>query len=111
MDFPLDLNIERSDSIDNNRDKNDNNSHCSTLQGQQDVNNLLNDAINEQYNQDEHCQFENDSQPLNVTHMTTVDYLKRHPCTYRGCNKVFYSRTSLIHHKQSHAIDKPNMGI
>ncbi|CAH8865611.1 unnamed protein product [Trichobilharzia szidati] len=110
MDFPLDLNIEQSDPIDNANGSNssNNNDDYSTLQ--QHVNNFLNDAMNEHYNQQqEHCQLQQTSQSSNLTHITTVDYLKRHPCTYRGCGKVFYSRTSLIYHKQSHAIDKPYM--
>ncbi|KAH8873228.1 Zinc finger protein 143 [Schistosoma japonicum] len=72
----------------------------------QNSNNFLNDQINNQYQRQQNHSSQNES---NLTRIATVDYLKRHPCTYRGCGKVFFSRTSLIYHKQSHAIDKPYM--
>ncbi|KAF5397347.1 Zinc finger protein [Paragonimus heterotremus] len=42
-----------------------------------------------------------------VSRMTTLAYLKRYSCDYRGCGKVFFSRSSLLYHKQSHNAEKP----
>ncbi|CAH8608854.1 unnamed protein product [Schistosoma guineensis] len=86
--YPLELSIDRGDTSNN---KNDYSTHA---------NNFVSNQINDQYQ----CQQNHQS---NLARIATVDYLKRHPCTYRGCGKVFFSRTSLIYHKQSHAIEKP----
>ncbi|CAH8594528.1 unnamed protein product [Dicrocoelium dendriticum] len=39
--------------------------------------------------------------------VTTLTYLKRYTCDCQGCGKVFFSRSSLLHHKQSHNAEKP----
>ncbi|CAH8632531.1 unnamed protein product [Schistosoma rodhaini] len=93
--YPLELNIERTNTINNNNKKNND----YTIQNS---NNFISNSINDQYPYQQ-----NHSSQSNLSRIATVDYLKRHPCNYRGCGKVFFSRTSLIYHKQCHAIDKP----
>lgn len=45
--------------------------------------------------------------PSGFSRIATVDYLKRYSCNFRGCNKVFFSRSSLFYHKQVHIVEKP----
>ncbi|CAH8593184.1 unnamed protein product [Heterobilharzia americana] len=99
VDFP------DNDDDDNNNNIIDNSNNYITTT--QHTNNFLNNQISEQYHEQNENHLSGNELQSNLTRLTTIDYLKRHPCTYRGCNKVFFSRTSLIYHKQSHSIDKP----
>ncbi|GAA31660.1 hypothetical protein CSKR_109659 [Clonorchis sinensis] len=53
------------------------------------------------------CPENTDVQCPNVSRVATLTYLKRYSCEYRNCGKVFFSRSSLFYHKQSHNSEKP----
>ncbi|VDP90973.1 unnamed protein product [Echinostoma caproni] len=42
-----------------------------------------------------------------TSRMTTVDFMHRYYCNHPGCGKVFFSRSSFVHHKESHGVVKP----
>ncbi|CAH8545047.1 unnamed protein product [Schistosoma turkestanicum] len=102
IEYTQELNIDHGgDTMNTN---NNNNIHDYSIQH---ANHYLTNQTNNQYSLQQIHQSQNPSQSNLTRVTTTVDYLKRYPCTYRGCGKVFFSRTSLIYHKQSHAIEKP----
>ncbi|THD28661.1 Zinc finger protein [Fasciola hepatica] len=42
-----------------------------------------------------------------TSRVTTVDFMHRYYCNHPGCGKVFFSRSSFVHHKESHGVVKP----